>query len=203
MQLEVLNLQREKRSKMFRETLPRRAAGCSGIFSLAEFFTGCCGHFEEIIMPQGDGKTPQQRFSNRYSVDPVTGCWNWIAGRTSRGYASIWVPEGKTGGKKGKCVLAHIASYTWKNGPVPKGLELDHTCRNPRCVNPDHLEPVTHKVNCLRGESPMALNARKTTCPRGHQYSGAYKRTNGLNRYCQICENIRNRKRKQNTRKAG
>lgn len=182
-------------------TLPCRAAGCSGNFS-TEICTSYGRLFEDSQMPPGDGKTVQQRFSKRYVVDSVTGCWNWTAGKKQRGYGSIWIPEGQAGGKKGKCVQAHILSYVWKYGPVPKGLELDHTCRNRSCVNPDHLEAVTHKVNCLRGESPMAINARKTTCPKGHPYSGAYKRKKCINRYCLTCERARKRNRKQK-RKVG
>ena len=48
-------------------------------------------------------------------------------------------------------VLAHRVYYERHVGPVPEGLELDHLCRNPGCVNPEHLEPVTHAENIRRG----------------------------------------------------
>jgi hypothetical protein len=46
--------------------------------------------------------------------------------------------------------LAHIVYWEGEHGPVPEGLELDHLCRNPPCVNPAHLEPVTHQQNMQR-----------------------------------------------------
>jgi len=49
-------------------------------------------------------------------------------------------------------ILAHRFIYEKFKGPIPEGLTLDHSCRNPICVNPDHMEPVTHAENCRRGE---------------------------------------------------
>lgn len=57
-------------------------------------------------------------------------------------------------------------------GPIPEGMDLDHTCRNRGCVNPEHLEPVTTQVNTLRGIGPTAENARKTHCKHGHPLEG-------------------------------
>ena len=45
-------------------------------------------------------------------------------------------------------------------------------CRNPACVNPDHLEPVSIRENLLRGVGPSAQHAKKTHCPAGHSYAG-------------------------------
>jgi hypothetical protein len=85
-------------------------------------------------------------------------------------------------------------------GPVPDGLELDHLCRNPGCVNPDHLEPVTHKENMLRGFNPSATNARKTHCHKGHFFDAenTYIATTGARR-CRTClrELQRNWRRRQ------
>ncbi|MGL5917799.1 MAG: HNH endonuclease [Cetobacterium sp.] len=53
-------------------------------------------------------------------------------------------------------------------GAVPTGLQLDHLCRVRACVNPTHLEPVTHWENQLRGEGVTARNSRKTHCVAGH-----------------------------------
>ncbi len=66
--------------------------------------------------------------------------------------------------------FAHIVAYELQKGAVPLGLELDHTCRVHCCVNPDHLEPVTHAENVRRGIAGWQHRA-KTHCPKGHEYS--------------------------------
>ena len=76
-------------------------------------------------------------------VDNTTGCWNWQRGFGDKGYGSL--------GHNGKVTYPHIVNYVNKFGPVPKGLELDHLCRNRRCCNPDHVEAVTRAVNVQRG----------------------------------------------------
>lgn len=77
-----------------------------------------------------------------YVVDPMTGCWVWQRERNHQGYG-----RAKRNGRK---TQAHIALWVDRHGPVPTGLELDHLCRNPPCVNPDHLEPVTPTENKRR-----------------------------------------------------
>lgn len=82
-----------------------------------------------------------------YRIDEVTGCWLWTCGM-----ASVY------GMLRGKG--AHVLLYEDKHGPVPEGLLLDHKCRNKKCVNPDHTEPVTPAINVQRG--PLAkLTAEK------------------------------------------
>lgn len=73
-----------------------------------------------------------------YAVDELTGCWNWLLGRTGRGYGSL------------SNKLAHVLYWEKYKGKVPEGLQLDHLCRNKLCVNPEHLEPVTPKENIRR-----------------------------------------------------
>lgn len=73
-------------------------------------------------------------------------------------------------------VPAHRYAYESIVGPIPNGMVLDHVkqrCGNRACVNPAHLEPVTNRVNILRGSGITALNARKTHCPKGHEYTDA------------------------------
>lgn len=65
-------------------------------------------------------------------------------------------------------LYAHRITYTAAKGPIPEGLTIDHLCRKPPCVNPEHLEAVTARVNILRSDNPTAINSRKTMCVRGH-----------------------------------
>lgn len=111
------------------------------------------------------------------------GCWEWIAGRSPKGYAMfrITLEDGTT------YTRAHIYSYEHYVGPVPTGLTLDHfKCDREWCVNYEHLRPATNKVNVLRGNGPTAQNARKTKCPRGHKYD---KQRSDGRRYCSECKN--------------
>lgn len=74
-----------------------------------------------------------------------TPCWIWQGADSGRGYRRYH--EGAT------TKPAHRAIYEKRNGPIPDGLHLDHLCRVPACVNPEHLEPVTGQVNTQRGEA--------------------------------------------------
>jgi hypothetical protein len=83
----------------------------------------------------------------------------------------------------GKVRLAHRVIYEYLVGPIPDGLSIDHLCRVRHCVNPAHLEPVTHRENVLRGQAPTAVNGRKTRCKRGHEFN----RTVRNGRRCYTC----------------
>ncbi len=74
------------------------------------------------------------------NVDKTTTCWLWTGRLNWRGYGEISV--------KNKFVKAHRYAYEFLEAPIPEGLEIDHLCRVRNCVNPDHLEAVTHKENC-------------------------------------------------------
>jgi hypothetical protein len=84
---------------------------------------------------------------------------------------------------------AHIIAYLRAYGPYPEGLDIDHLCRNPGCINPKHLEAVTHRENILRGRSPAARHARKTHCHKGHPFSGEnlIRKEDGT-RQCRQCK---------------
>lgn len=92
-------------------------------------------------------------------------CWLWEGFLDSDGYGKI-----KKGGCTHKKITAHRLSLTLSGVKLKKNLVVDHLCRNRRCVNPKHLEQVTWGENVYRGFNPMAMNARKTHCPKGHEY---------------------------------
>jgi hypothetical protein len=117
-------------------------------------------------------------------VDKTEECWNWTGGVAKSGYGSI-----NRGRRTEGTVLVHRASWELLRGPIPDGLHIDHLCRNRRCVNPDHLEPVSPGENVLRGEGLSAQNARKTRCKRGHSLDDALI-INGA-RFCRECNRLR------------
>jgi hypothetical protein len=126
--------------------------------------------------------TFEQRFWAK--VDKSGDCWQWTAAKCSRGYGAFGVDR--------KPRRAHRVAYELVVGPIPDGLELDHLCRNPSCVNPEHLEPVTHRENMRRGTGVFGVNARKTHCNSGHLYDEANTiwEPNGSRR-CRMCKNLR------------
>ena len=121
-------------------------------------------------------------------VDRSGECWLWTGALTTNGYGSFMKKKGL------QMVRAHRFSYEYFVGPIPEGLDLDHLCRVRNCVNPAHLEPVTRRINLLRGMTQTALNASKTHCPAGHPYSpeNTYIRPKGQ-RVCKACSNLRSR----------
>lgn len=80
-----------------------------------------------------------------YVVDQESDCWVWQGG-LSNGYGIQWDAAART------TVKAHRRMYELHVGPIPKGLQIDHLCRNRACVNPAHLEPVTNRENTVRGK---------------------------------------------------
>src|ERR1700693_2139043 len=97
-------------------------------------------------------------------------CWYWTASKTNEGYPRFGFKyEGKPYGP----VFAHRLVYQLTKGALTEGLQLDHLCEVPPCVNPAHLEEATGRENTLRSTLiPSAKNARKTHCTKGHELSG-------------------------------
>lgn len=116
------------------------------------------------------------------SVETESGCYEWQGGCSWNGYGRIFI--------NGKKRWVHIVVYEYYNGPVSKGLELDHIkCDNRKCWNIEHLEPTTHRENTLRGVGPSAVNSRKIECIKGHPLSGDNLciQLNGA-RVCRMCK---------------
>jgi len=132
-------------------------------------------------------RTPLERFHEKISENP-NGCWVWNGNRNPDDYGRFWLD--------GKKILAHRFAYETLRAPIPPELELDHLCRDRGCVNPDHLEPVTHAENIRRGLTGKVnhRNARKTHCLRGHPFDGVLNATNrGWTRFCWTCKRERAR----------
>lgn len=111
-------------------------------------------------------------------------CWVWTGQLNNMGY-------GKHGLR-----YAHILAYTLTFGPVPEGLELDHTCRNRACINPYHLEPVTHLENCRRAKGLL----HRGVCRKGHEIRGVedvYVRPDNGRLACLACVRYRDRHRRK------
>jgi hypothetical protein len=116
---------------------------------------------------------------NRQVKPQANGCWHFMGQQGADGYGRLKPRPGA------HTIYAHIYSWTMRNGPVPEGMDLDHRCHSEsvargecdggsqclhrRCVNPDHLEPVSRSENTLRQKH---ANRAKETCPKGHPLSG-------------------------------
>ncbi|WP_396653538.1 HNH endonuclease signature motif containing protein [Microbacterium sp. WCS2018Hpa-9] len=119
-------------------------------------------------------------------------CWEWIAGRNAAGYGQF-----RVAGAGVSPAHAHRVSYEILVGNIPDGLQLDHLCRNRGCVNPHHLEPVSGRVNTLRGVGPTAINAARTHCKRGHEFTPENTIIHPLGRNCRKCQAITARARRE------
>lgn len=137
---------------------------------------------------------PVERFWSK--VNKTETCWLWTDALDGCGYGRMAMGSRTTTTYR---VSAHRYAYELLVGDIPEGLELDHLCRVRHCVNPDHLEPVTHLVNIMRGESPVSHNGEKTHCPQGHEYSEENTRwytrpgADRPGRYCRECARADNK----------
>jgi hypothetical protein len=131
---------------------------------------------------------PIERFWAK-TISGENGCIVWKGSISTSGYGRITL--------NGKPKQAHRFSFEQANGPIPEGLQIDHVCRNRACVNPDHLRLVTSKQNTLaNSNSPSAINARKSHCPRGHIFTPENTSIPKSNphRRCKACDRERSRR---------
>lgn len=147
----------------------------------------------------------KRRIAERSVVDPESGCWHWQKAIDKDGYGVCGAPRRNS---------AHRTAYLAFIGPIPAGMVIDHrchsadatcpggnACRHRRCVNPAHLDLVTPGENTQRGTSPSALNARKTHCHRGHEFTPENTYVTSTGRSCRACQRLavaayRNRKKR-------
>jgi hypothetical protein len=116
--------------------------------------------------------------------DYVDDCWIWIRKRHKFGYGKHYWKKHSTS--------AHRALFKILVDDRIDGLDIDHLCKNPPCVNPNHMEAVTSRENTLRGSSPPALNIVKTECLNGHKYTTENTKLNKRGgRSCRECSRIK------------
>jgi hypothetical protein len=136
-----------------------------------------------------------QRFKDKIEVVTESGCWIWTGACQSASYAVAYY--------KGNARRVHRIIYGLLVGPIPQGLEIDHLCKVRCCVNPYHLEPVTHLENLRRGETIGVKNRRKTHCSKNHAFVPDNIYTDPKNRRrCRMCNRLNTRQNKRNKTKS-
>ncbi len=115
---------------------------------------------DRIVRAGVDPKVAQ-RFVAKVDLSAPSGCWLWTAAkRSGTGHPVFSVGKLSTS--------ANRWLYVWLVGPIPAGHDLDHLCRNPPCVNPEHMEAVSHQENLQRGVFTRSL---LDTCKNGHEWT--------------------------------
>lgn len=115
-------------------------------------------------------------------------CMLWAGAKSQNGYGQFYV-----GGTRRP---AHRWYFEQVRGTVPEGLELDHLCRWRSCVNPWHLEPVTHQENMRRGRSHQREQAH---CIHGHEFTPENTYPVDGKRQCRECGRRNSREWKKRT----
>lgn len=119
----------------------------------------------------------------------TSGCWEWTGTRHRYGYGMFSLNRKSTE----SMTTAHRALFKISNTPIPKGMVIDHICKNPPCVRPSHLRVVTQRQNYIDySDSIAAKNSRKKFCKRGHPFnkSNTYRlllKNGNYQRQCKIC----------------
>lgn len=160
----------------------------------------CSKHYQRWLNtgdPKGSTrKSPEERFWEKASMSVSDGCWEWLGCKDGDGYGMFRF--------EGSMRRAHRWGYELLVSKVPEGLVLDHLCRNPSCVNPDHLEPVTNQENLDRGEGRRVKNGSANSCVNGHEYTADNTYTNPKGRkVCRTCSANSRRKYEKRKRQHG
>jgi hypothetical protein len=119
----------------------------------------------DTLPPEG-GSILTRKATADYAIDPDTGCWNWLK------YCLNGYPMA------GRFGRAHRAYYTIAHGPIPDGWDVHHLCRNPRCVNPQHLaavDPRAHDVEHFMGDNGYSLELIRQVRDEGRQAGASYR----------------------------
>jgi len=128
---------------------------------------------------------PETRFWKK--VDRTGECWVWIATCDPYGYGRFWLD--------GRMAPAHRVSFAMTCGPIEPGMQLDHICRNRRCVKPAHLRQVTPYWNRTHNTaSPLVAIWFSTHCSRGHPFdlfnTKTRMRDGKMRRECRECRRL-------------
>lgn len=160
----------------------------------------CAMHYARALRAERGIAAPEK---NRVGVDPLTKiiarceiglCWSWQRGQSSSGYGVV--------AYGGRNHYTHRAMWELLIGPIPAGMEIDHLCKNKLCCNPEHLEPVTPRVNKLRSGSPSGRHARREVCDQGHPFSEENTVIRHGYRTCRTCTRDKSRAYKASRRAA-
>lgn len=115
--------------------------------------------------------------------DDINDCWLWVGPRQKTGHGKFYW--------KGKYTSSYRAFYKKFINNDIDGLDVDHICNNPPCMNLSHLQAITSRANTLRGTSPPAVNVHKTECPVGHSYTTENTKVSKKgNRSCRECSRV-------------
>lgn len=163
----------------------------------------CQRAYDAARRPAKPKPTMEQRFwakvrKEEFERDPGLGpCWMWTGSINPQSGYGMFQTGGRTspGGHR-EPTQAHIVALRLVGKDVPDGCERDHFCRQRACVNPGHIDPVTHRENVSRGMSIVADYIHEQTCKRGHPKTpeNRYQRPDGKGSQCLPCVRLRTRK---------
>lgn len=150
--------------------------GCGEKTAIAKNSHTASGWVKGEPKPYVNAGHAKRKHPHPYQVNEETGCWEWMWCISSCGYGALK--------RDGRVLKAHRVYYERHKGPIPDGLQIDHLCRNRRCVNPAHLEAVTKTENLRRGRVAK-LNLEQVEAIRkleGQERGADVARRYGVNR---------------------